>query len=139
MREDRDAVRAFSLTVQEARLPQNHGERLQHPTDRIPHLMERLHEHYELFPDQLPHLKRDPVQYMASDRCFYTVEPGEKMIPVVAGIVGQDRLMYASGYAHFDCMCPESVEAIADRDDLSRQLKRKLLGANAARLFNLKG
>src|SRR5207302_1509961 len=28
----------------------------------IPYLMERLHEHWELFPDQLPHLTRDPAE-----------------------------------------------------------------------------
>lgn len=104
----------------------------------IPYLMERLHEHWELFPDQLPHLKRDPAEYMASDRCFYTFEPEEKMLPIVARVVGEDRLMYASDYAHFDCMCPDSVKAVADRDDLSSEQKRKLLGANAAKLFNLK-
>ncbi len=104
----------------------------------IPYLMERLHEHYELFPDQLPHLKRDPAEYMASERCFYTFEPEEKMLPIVAKIAGEDRLMYASDYAHFDCMCPDSVKAVADRDDLAPGLKRRLLGANAARLFNLK-
>ena len=104
----------------------------------IPYLMERLHEHWELFPDQLPHLKRDPAEYMASDRCFYTFEPEEEMVPVVAERAGEGRLMYASDYAHFDCMCPDSVKTIAERKDLTPELKRKLLGANAAKLFNLK-
>lgn len=35
-------------------------------------------------------------------------------------------------------MCPDSVKAIADRKDLSPELKRKVLGENAARFFNLK-
>jgi len=56
----------------------------------------------------------------------------------VATIVGEDRPLYASDYAHFDCLCPESVKAVAERDDLSPTLQRKVLGANAARLFNLK-
>ena len=37
-----------------------------------------------------------------------------------------------------DCMCPESVSTIAGRTDLSAGLKRKLLGENAAKLFNIK-
>jgi hypothetical protein len=82
------------------------------------YLAERLHEHYELFPDQLPAGTRDPAEHLASDRCFYTFEPEEAMVPIVAGIIGEGRLMYAS---------------------LSPDLKRKLLGANAATLFNLKG
>ena len=60
------------------------------------------------------------------------------VIPVVARIVGEERLMDASAYAHFNCMCPDSVSAIASRDDLAPDLTRKLLGTNAARLFNLK-
>jgi hypothetical protein len=82
------------------------------------YLAERLHEHYELFPDQLPAGTRDPAEHLASDRCFYTFEPEEAMVPIVAGIIGEGRLMYAS---------------------LSPDLKRKLLGANAATLFTLKG
>lgn len=103
------------------------------------YLAERLHEHYELFPDQLPAGTRDPAEHLASDRCFYTFEPEEAMVPIVAGIIGEGRLMYASDYAHFDCMCPDSVQTVAGREDLSPDLKRKLLGANAATLFNLKG
>ncbi len=104
----------------------------------IPWLQERLHEHWELFPDQLPRVTRDPAEHLASGRCFYTFEPEERMVPVVAETVGEGRLMYASDYAHFDCMCPESVKAIAERDDLSADLKRQLLGGNAATLFGLK-
>ena len=104
----------------------------------IPYLMERLHEHWELFPDQLPHLTRDPAEQMASDRCFYTIEPEETTVPFVAARVGDGRLMYASDYAHFDCMCPDSVSTVAGRSDLGRELKHKLLGENAAKLFSLK-
>jgi predicted TIM-barrel fold metal-dependent hydrolase len=104
----------------------------------IPYLMERMHEHWELFPDQLPELKRDPAEHMASERCFYTIEPEEATVPFVAGVVGEGRLMYASDYAHFDCMCPDSVSTVARRSDLSPELRRKVLGANAAALFNIK-
>ena len=36
-----------------------------------------------------------------------------------------------------DCMCPESVSTVAGRADLTPDLKRKLLGENAAKLFNI--
>jgi predicted TIM-barrel fold metal-dependent hydrolase len=104
----------------------------------IPYLVERMHEHWELFPDQLPHLKTDPAEYMSSERCYYTMEPEEASVSSVAKVIGEDTLMYASDYAHFDCMCPESVSAVAGRDDLGEELKRKVLGANAARFFNIK-
>jgi hypothetical protein len=37
-----------------------------------------------------------------------------------------------------DCMCPDSVSTVSGRSDLGPDLKRRLLGANAAKLFNLK-
>jgi predicted TIM-barrel fold metal-dependent hydrolase len=55
----------------------------------------------------------------------------------VAETVGEERLLYASDYSHWDCICPDSVKAIASRGDLSDGVKRKLLGENAARLFKL--
>lgn len=55
----------------------------------------------------------------------------------MAQLIGEDRLIYASDYSHWDCMCPDSVQALHERNDLSDGLKRNILGANAARLFGL--
>lgn len=103
----------------------------------VPWVMDRLHEHWELLPQQLPWQKRDPLEVMRSEQCFYSVEPEEMTIPYVAETVGKERLLYASDYSHWDCICPDSVKAIASRGDLSDGVKRKLLGENAARLFKL--
>lgn len=61
----------------------------------------------------------------------------ETTIPYVAQMVGEERLLYASDYSHWDCLCPDSVKLLNERTDLSESLKRKLFGENAARLFNL--
>ncbi len=103
----------------------------------VPWVMDRLHEHWELLPQQLPWQKRDPLEVMRSEQCYYSVEPEESTIPWVAQAVGAERLVYASDYSHWDCICPDSVKAITGRDDLSEEVKRKLLGENAARLFRL--
>jgi len=52
-------------------------------------------------------------------------------------MVGEERLLYASDYSHWDCLCPDSVKLLNERTDLSDNLKRKLFSENAARLFNL--
>jgi hypothetical protein len=103
----------------------------------VPWVMDRLHEHFELLPQQMPWQQRDPEELIKSENCFYAVEPEEKTIPFVAQMIGEDRLVYASDYSHWDCLCPDSVNLLHERTDLSDGLKRKIFGENAVRLFNL--
>jgi len=46
--------------------------------------------------------------------------------------------MYASDDPHWHAKTPDTVKILAGRDDLTDEQKRKVLGENAARLFNLK-
>jgi predicted TIM-barrel fold metal-dependent hydrolase len=45
--------------------------------------------------------------------------------------------MYASDFPHWDAEYPESIDAMLERDDLTEQAKRKILGENAKRLYGL--
>lgn len=103
----------------------------------VPWLMDRLHEHAEILPDQFPWLTADPAEHLKSDRVWYSFEPDEMTVPMVAQLVGEDRLIYASDYSHWDCSCPDTVKIVLARDDLSDGLKQKVLSSNAARLFKL--
>ena len=55
----------------------------------------------------------------------------------MVSILGDDFIVYASDYAHYDCMYPDSARTIQRRDDLSESARRKILGANTARLYRL--
>jgi hypothetical protein len=103
----------------------------------VPWLMDRLHEHYELLPQQTPWQTRDPIDWMKSENCFYAVEPEELTISFVAQMIGEENLIYASDYSHWDCICPDSVKVLQERTDISDRLKKKIFNENAARLFNL--
>ncbi len=103
----------------------------------LPWLMDRLHEHYELLPQQMPWQRRDPGEILRSESCYYAIEPEESTVPYVAQVMGEGRLLYASDYSHWDCLCPDSVRIVYERPDLSDELKRKILSENAARLFGL--
>ena len=76
---------------------------------------------------------------MRSEQCYYAVEVDEQTVPYVAGVLGEERLLYSSDYAHWDCTCPDSVKTVLERDDLSPSLKTRLLGANAIELFGVAG
>jgi len=51
--------------------------------------------------------------------------------------VGEDRLVFASDYNHGDSKFPHTVEAVTKRKGLSESRLRKLMGENAARLYNI--
>ena len=78
-----------------------------------------------------------PSEYLAAGRLFVSCESNEKALPHVLSELGDDFLVYASDYAHYDCLYPESVRTLQERSDVSEKSKEKLLGNNAARLYGL--
>jgi predicted TIM-barrel fold metal-dependent hydrolase len=59
------------------------------------------------------------------------------MLPYVAEFVGDDRLVFATDYNHSDSKFPHTVEEVMERSDVSESLKTKIMGENAAKLYNL--
>ncbi len=59
-------------------------------------------------------------------------------IPYVLGWVGEDNILYASDYPHWDCEWPHTVDELMKRDDLNDCVKAKILGQNALRFYDLK-
>jgi predicted TIM-barrel fold metal-dependent hydrolase len=59
------------------------------------------------------------------------------MLPYVAEFVGPDRLVFATDYNHSDSKFPHTVDEVIKRKDVSDALKTKIMGENAARLYNL--
>lgn len=103
----------------------------------LPFWLERLDEHWELTPEQAPNIDRKPSEYFLSGRCFIGCDPDESTIPAVIDALGEDIVVYASDYCHWDCRFPDTVKIIAERNDLSRSAKEKILSVNPARLYNL--
>jgi uncharacterized protein len=104
----------------------------------LPYWTERMDEHYEMLRPQVPKLKRLPSEHIAGGRIFVACDPDEKMLPQVLELVGEDVVIYASDYCHWDSRYPDSVRLIEDRSELSRQAKSKILGENALRFFGFK-
>jgi predicted TIM-barrel fold metal-dependent hydrolase len=55
----------------------------------------------------------------------------------VAEFVGAERLVFATDYNHSDSKFPHTVEEVMEREDITAALKTKIMGENAARLYNL--
>jgi uncharacterized protein len=103
----------------------------------VPYWMERLDEHFEFLQPTVPWLTKPPSEYMRSGQMYYAFEMEERTLPYVAEFVGADRLIFATDYNHSDSKFPHTVEEVMERKDLSDELKTKIMGENAARLYSL--
>ena len=96
-----------------------------------------MQDRFELLPHWVGHLKKSPEEYMRSEQMYYSFEPDEKTAPAVASIMGEERLVIGTDYAHWDGTTPESINMVMGRPDFSDGLKRKVLSDNPARLYNV--
>jgi predicted TIM-barrel fold metal-dependent hydrolase len=103
----------------------------------LPFWLERIDEHWELTPEQAPNIDRKPSEYFLSGRCFIGMDPEEPDVPWVVKRLGEDVVVYASDYYHWDCAFPDTVKIVAERDDLSASAKKKILETNPQRLYKL--
>ncbi len=72
---------------------------------------------------------------MAKGNWFYATEPEENSLPYAIERVGDDKVVFASDYPHWDGMFPYVVSTIRSRKDISENVKKKILGDNAKRLY----
>ena len=103
----------------------------------VPWWIDRLEEHAEKLPKHVPLMAKDPKKYAVDGQCFFACEPDEPMLEAVIDQIGDDHIVYASDYPHWDCSYPTSREKLANRPTLSESSKEKILGKNAARLYRL--
>ncbi len=101
----------------------------------VPWWLDRLDEHFEKLPHQAPHITHRPSEYLKTGRLFFSCESDEPELPHVIERLGEDVILYASDYPHWDCIFPESVNVVLRQEALSESAKRKLLRENAVRLF----
>ena len=101
--------------------------------------MHRMEDDYEWardFPQLSGMLKMPPSEYVRRN-CYFTCEADEKDLARPIAELGEDHILMATDYPHFDSEYPHTVSAIRARNDISAKQKDKILGGNAARLLNL--
>ena len=67
-----------------------------------------------------------------------TCESEETGLDRVFSANGDNTVLYASDYCHWDCHFPYSVKDVIDNKDLSFAQKQRLLNHNAIDFFKLK-
>ncbi len=104
----------------------------------VPFLIARLDNEYRLRSSEAPLLKRLPSDYIRD--MFFTTQPFERldnpahMQAIFELMDGENQLLYSSDYPHQDFDLPAMIW---DLPFLTEEGKRKILGGNAMRLFNL--
>lgn len=102
----------------------------------VPYWMNRLDEEWEKRGKaEAPLCRKRPSEYIRSGRVYVEAEGNETLLPQVAEIL-PDGLCYASDWPHWDHDFPGNIEEIIEREDLSDDIKRKILADNARRMYS---
>ena len=113
----------------------------------LPYWVERMDEMHErgeknprmydgVLKRRRPTSRIKPSELFAEGRMVVSCEPGEIMLSAVINAVGDKCIMYASDYPHGDSKWPKTVSRIRNAG-LSQESQNRILGDNAARLYNL--
>jgi predicted TIM-barrel fold metal-dependent hydrolase len=102
-----------------------------------PYWMERMDDEYAKRAAEAPALKRKPSEYVRAGKIYFSCEADEWLLPQAVRLVGENQIVYASDFPHWDHSFPGSIDEIRDRGDLGDAQKRKILADNARRLYGL--
>ncbi len=104
----------------------------------VPFFIDRMHEHFEKRGSWIKNgWQRDPQEYLEGGNIFVSCEPEEPILPGVIDVLGDEFIMYASDYPHWDGEWPESTKHLRSRGDISEGSRAKIAGANAQRFYGL--
>jgi uncharacterized protein len=103
-----------------------------------PYWMERMDDEYAKRGEaEAPVLKKRPSDYVRSGNIYFSCEADEWLLPQAVRLVGENQIIYASDFPHWDHSFPGSIKEIEKRGDLTDGQKRKILADNALRLYRL--
>ncbi len=80
--------------------------------------------------------KKRPSDYLKEGRIFFTCEAEEALLPQVIELLGEDQMMVSADMPHGEAR-EDSMDVIRERKDITDQIKRKILGENAARFYKI--
>jgi predicted TIM-barrel fold metal-dependent hydrolase len=102
----------------------------------VPYWMERMDEEWEKRGKvEAPLCKHKPSEYIMQGNWFFVMEPEEETLPYVIERIGDDKILFASDYPHWDGMFPYVTSTIRGRKDISDRAKDRVLGENAKRFY----
>ena len=105
----------------------------------VSYMLDRMDERYRIRGHvDAPLLTKEPSEYLKSRNIYISCEAEERLLPATLGIIGEDIIVFASDFPHWDTEFPANIRHLRNRNDLSSTQKEKILGLNAKRLYGLK-
>ena len=104
----------------------------------VPYLVQRIdHYHHADGALGMPLPVRQPVsETLKQSDVYFTPEADEIYLPQVAEYLGEDRLLFEGDMPHAEAR-EGAKQEILERDDISEELKWKILSVNGRRFLNL--
>jgi predicted TIM-barrel fold metal-dependent hydrolase len=120
------------------RFPTLRAAFLESGTGWVPYFVHRMHEHFEKRADLVPAMKSDPRDLLKRGQCYFSFEAEEPMLVPCVAQLGDNWLVYASDYPHWDSDFPGTVDEVRRlAASLGDDVTAKLLGGNARTLYAL--
>jgi len=102
----------------------------------VPYLLDRMDEHVRI----MGHLVAENVKIKPSEyfkrQCFVACEADEACLPAVIDLLGDDNIVFASDYPHFNGTFPGAARPLREHPRLPEASIAKILRENAARLLS---
>jgi len=101
-------------------------------------LVDRMDKRFKRGQTYRKQIKTAPSEIIAR-QCFIALDGDEKALPYVGKLIGEDVIIWASDFPHFDGHFPgAAAEAVEGSEALGKRAQQKFLGENAARLYKIK-
>jgi predicted TIM-barrel fold metal-dependent hydrolase len=101
------------------------------------HWFDRFDHFAHVYAWMAPDLRLKPSEYFKR-QCYVSYDPDETTLPLLAPVIGEDRIVWASDYPHLDATFPGVVRELEEHlAKLPPSAQDKVRGANAARLYGL--
>jgi predicted TIM-barrel fold metal-dependent hydrolase len=82
-------------------------------------------------------IPRNPSEYLLSGNCWFSCEADETGLAAAVDALGEDQVVVASDYPHFDCEFPHTLDNLVHESGLSDAVMSKVGRDNPARLYRL--
>ena len=103
-----------------------------------PYWMERMDDEFaKRGRAEAPALKKKPSEYVRSGNIYFSCEADEWLLPQALKLVGENQIVWASDFPHWDNSYPGSIDEIRDRGDITDAQKQKILADNCRRLYGM--
>jgi uncharacterized protein len=102
------------------------------------HWFDRFDHFARVYGWMAPELRLKPSEYFKR-QCYVSFDPEESTLPLLAPLIGEDRIVWASDYPHLDATFPGVVRELEEHLlKLPLSAQDKVRGGNAAKLYGLK-